>query len=190
MSLLITPALDLSGATNPVLSYNEQTDWASYAETQAVLYSTDYNAEMVDPLNEATWVTLNDVISEEDVWVSQSFALPTESSVAVVFLYTGYDGSEWHLDDVSIAEDVGLSIGENDSLDMVIYPNPVDGDYVTIQTPLNGDKLVEVFDVNGRKVMERLLTTDTLNVSSISAGMYIVKVTVEDQSNVSKLIIE
>ena len=86
--------------------------------------------------------------------------------------------------------DIGLSIGENDSLDMVIYPNPVDGDYVTIQTPLNGDKLVEVFDVNGRKVMERLLTTDTLNVSSISAGMYIVKVTVEDQSNVSKLIIE
>jgi hypothetical protein len=73
---------------------------------------------------------------------------------------------------------------------MVIYPNPVDGDYVTIQTPLNGDKLVEVFDVNGRKVMERLLTTNTLNVSSISAGMYIVKVTVEGQSNVSKLIIE
>jgi hypothetical protein len=86
--------------------------------------------------------------------------------------------------------DIGLSIGENDSLDMVIYPNPVDGDYVTIQTPLNGDKLVEVFDVNGRKVMERLLTTDTLNVGSISAGMYIVKVTVEDQSNVSKLIIK
>ena len=84
----------------------------------------------------------------------------------------------------------GLSIGENDSLDMVIYPNPVNGDYVTIQTPLNGDKLVEVFDVNGRKVMERLLTTDTLNVGSISAGMYIVKVTVEGQSNVSKLIIE
>ena len=370
VSLLITPALDLSGANNPVLSYNEQTNWSSYADTQAVLYSTDYNADMVDPLNEATWVPLNDVISEEDTWVSQSFALPAEPSVAVVFLYAGYDGSEWYLDDVSIAEgpaepnfvtadpnnnwvgwmevfdldgnfqfgsgwgvedlqtvlqpdvpnmilypnfnaynaddpywsngemgnkimqattqveswdmyngadltftgsvaehtmvegydtvyfikcldpdagyvdllnyeyvlplpesgefsvsvsgdllpegklvqfgfsviglnanpafdygkvvigDVGLSIGENDSLDMVIYPNPVDGDYVTIQTPLNGDKLVEVFDVNGRKVMERLLTTDTLNVSSISAGMYIVKVTVEDQSNVSKLIIE
>jgi hypothetical protein len=86
--------------------------------------------------------------------------------------------------------DIGLSIGENDSLDMVIYPNPVNGDYVTIQTPLNGDKLVEVFDINGRKVMERLLTTDTLNVGSISAGMYIVKVTVEGQSNVSKLIVE
>ena len=84
----------------------------------------------------------------------------------------------------------GLSISENDSLDMVIYPNPVNGDYVTIQTPLNGDKLVEVFDINGRKVMERLLTTDTLNVGSISAGMYIVKVTVEGQSNVSKLIVE
>ena len=76
------------------------------------------------------------------------------------------------------------------ALDMAIYPNPVNGDYVTIQTPLNGDRLVEVFDVNGRKVMERLLTTDTLNVGSISAGMYIVKVTVEGQSNVSKLIIK
>ena len=38
--------------------------------------------------------------------------------------------------------------------------------------------------------MERLLTTDILNVSSISAGMYIVKGIAEDQSNVSKPIIE
>ena len=83
-----------------------------------------------------------------------------------------------------------LSTSDIHALDMLIYPNPVNGDYVTIQTPLNGDKLVEVFEVNGRKVVERLITTNTLDVSSMSAGIYLVKVTVENQSNVSKLIIK
>ena len=74
-------------------------------------------------------------------------------------------------------------------LDMRIYPNPSNGSYVTIQTPVSGVKYVEVFDITGKRLINTSLSADTLDVSSMSTGMYLVKVTVEGQSKVSKLII-
>ena len=74
-------------------------------------------------------------------------------------------------------------------LDMIIYPNPTNESYVTIQTPVNGVKYVEVFDITGKRLINTALSADTLDVSSISAGLYLVKVTVEGQSKTSKLII-
>ena len=157
-------------------------------ETVYFIKCLDPDAGWTDMLEDAYVLPLPDS-GEFSVSVSGDL-LPAGKLVQFGFSVIGLNANPAFDYGKVVIGDIGLSIGENDSLDMVIYPNPVDGDYVTIQTPLNGDKLVEVFDVNGRKVMERLLTTDTLNVSSISAGMYIVKVTVEDQSNVSKLIIE
>jgi len=84
---------------------------------------------------------------------------------------------------------VALSTTDNELLEMLIYPNPVSGDYVTIQTPVNGVKYVEVFDITGKRLINTSLSADTLDVSSISSGLYLVKVTVEGQSKTSKLII-
>jgi hypothetical protein len=85
--------------------------------------------------------------------------------------------------------EAGLSVSNNTPLDMVIYPNPSNGSYVTIQTPVNGVKYVEVFDITGKRLINTSLSADTLDVSSISSGLYLVKVTVEGQSKTSKLII-
>jgi hypothetical protein len=74
-------------------------------------------------------------------------------------------------------------------LDMRIYPNPSNGSFVTIQTPVNGVKYVEVFDITGKRLINTSLSANTLDVSSMSAGMYLVKVTIEGQSKTSKLII-
>jgi 3-deoxy-D-arabino-heptulosonate 7-phosphate (DAHP) synthase class II len=81
-----------------------------------------------------------------------------------------------------------LGVNDVQSLDMNIYPNPVNGDFVTIQTPVNGVKYVEVFDITGKRLINTSLSADTLDVSSMSSGMYLVKVTVEGQSKTSKLI--
>ena len=76
------------------------------------------------------------------------------------------------------------------TLDMSLYPNPVDGNYVTIQTPINGVKEVEVFDILGKRVLNTNLISDSLDISELNSGVYMVKVTVENQSKVSKLIIK
>jgi len=90
---------------------------------------------------------------------------------------------------VSGSEDAPMSIGEVDVLEMRIYPNPVDGNFVTILSPVNGTKYIEVFDINGRRVMDTAINNNTLDVSSINSGFYMIKVTVEGQSKISKLVI-
>jgi len=82
-----------------------------------------------------------------------------------------------------------MSIDDVNVLDMRIYPNPVDGNFVTILSPINGTKYVQVFDITGKRLINTSLSADTLDVSSISSGMYLVKVTIEGQSKTSKLII-
>ena len=90
---------------------------------------------------------------------------------------------------INLVVDTSLSNEEINMLDMKIYPNPVNGNYVTIQTPVNGVKYVEVFDITGKRLINTSLSVDTLEVSSLSAGMYLVKVTVEGQSKTSKLVV-
>jgi hypothetical protein len=93
-----------------------------------------------------------------------------------------------NIDDLSIFSN-SLSTQDPEILEMNIYPNPVNGNFVTIQTPVNGVKYVEVFDITGKRLINTSLSADTLEVSSLSAGMYLVKVTVEGQSKTSKLVI-
>ena len=86
---------------------------------------------------------------------------------------------------------VSLSTPENERLDMIIYPNPVlNGDFVTIQTSVNGAKYVEVFDITGKRLITTTLSADTLDVSVLSSGIYLVNVTINGQTKVAKLIIK
>ena len=68
--------------------------------------------------------------------------------------------------------------------------NPVDGNHVTIKSPIGGDKYVELFDINGRRVLSTIISGDMLDVSSINTGFYMVEVTINGYKKVSKLIIE
>ena len=72
---------------------------------------------------------------------------------------------------------------------MMIYPNPVDGDFVTIQSPVEGLKEIQVYSVTGRKLMETTINGNTLDVSSFNTGFYMLKVSINGQSKVSKLVV-
>ena len=89
----------------------------------------------------------------------------------------------------TLAASSTLGIGDVELSDLKIYPNPVDGNYVTILSPVNGTKYIEVFDIMGRRVMDTTTNGDTLDVSSINSGFYMIKVTIDGQSKISKLIV-
>ena len=89
---------------------------------------------------------------------------------------------------VTIVESLGIN--DLELADLRIYPNPVDGNYVTIKSPINGDKYVKLFDINGRKVLSTTITGDILDISSINSGFYMVEITINGYTNISKLIIQ
>ena len=79
---------------------------------------------------------------------------------------------------INFTIDTGLSTTNNEKLDMRIYPNPVNENFVTIISPVQGLKEIEVYSVTGRKVMNTSTHKSTLNLSSFNTGFYMIKVTI------------
>jgi hypothetical protein len=73
---------------------------------------------------------------------------------------------------------------------MKLYPNPADGNYVTIQTSTYGVKQIEVFNLLGKLLLNTEIKTDNLDVSLLNEGVYLIKVSIEGKSKISKLIIK
>ena len=99
---------------------------------------------------------------------------------------SGYGETEDYT--VNIVE--ALSTSDFNILNLRIFPNPADTDFVTITSSVIGDKSIEVLDMNGRKVISTIITDDKLNISSLETGFYMTKVTIDGKTSTSKLIIE
>jgi len=73
------------------------------------------------------------------------------------------------------ADDVLFSSGilENSSIAINTYPNPVD-DLLTVKHQEKGTVVLNLWDSNGKLVMDSILTseTETVDMSSLSAGQY------------------
>ena len=70
-----------------------------------------------------------------------------------------------------------------------LYPNPVTNGKVYITTKNDFDKEIIIFDVLGKKVLQTQLSSRELNVSSLSPGVYIIKINENQATATRKLII-
>ena len=70
-----------------------------------------------------------------------------------------------------------------------LYPNPVSNGKVYISTKNDFDKEIIIFDVLGKKVLQTQLSSRELNVSTLSSGIYIIKINEKEASATRKLII-
>ena len=73
-----------------------------------------------------------------------------------------------------------------------VYPNPVKGNSLTVTTSSTELKTVNIFNVLGRKVFSQRFssTNKTMDISGISSGVYIMKVSEGNNIATKKLIIE
>jgi hypothetical protein len=72
---------------------------------------------------------------------------------------------------------------------LTIYPNPTSSGKIFIGTKLSLDKKVEIFNVLGKKVLETYSTSKEVNVSQLTAGVYIIKIKEGEATATRKLII-
>lgn len=79
---------------------------------------------------------------------------------------------------------------ENTSIEgLSLYPNPVSNGKVYISTKEDLEKEITIFDVLGKKVLQTQLNSRELNVSSLSPGVYIIKINENQATATRKLII-
>lgn len=76
--------------------------------------------------------------------------------------------------------------------DLSIYPNPVTNGkvFIYISSKQNSAKKVDFFDVLGKQIYSTQLTGKELNISTLSKGVYILKITEGNTSETRKLVIK
>lgn len=70
------------------------------------------------------------------------------------------------------------------------YPNPVSNGKIYITSKLSLDKDVAIYDVLGKRVFQSILTSKELNISTISPGVYIIKIREGEATATRKLIVK
>lgn len=120
------------------------------------------------------------------------------------------------ISNINIAGDVAISITDNSNLtssrvafddlswtcysslglesllqkDFKIYPNPSNGNFNIIFDEANSRHTVEIFSLVGQKLYENNnVTTESLSVTNLQNGTYLVKVTKDSKSRTEKIII-
>ncbi|MEJ2584403.1 MAG: T9SS type A sorting domain-containing protein [Robiginitalea sp.] len=71
-----------------------------------------------------------------------------------------------------------------------LYPNPVTQGRVYIVTAQNSPKKIRVFDVLGTPVLQTTILGNELNISELTAGIYLIQVYEKDKVATRKLIVK
>ncbi|WP_264520300.1 T9SS type A sorting domain-containing protein [Flavobacterium sp. N1994] len=84
-----------------------------------------------------------------------------------------------------------LGVSQNSAIaGLKIYPNPVSGGTLFIETAANAEKTITVYDVLGKQVLNTTTADSAVNVSSLHTGVYIVNITEEGKTASRKLVIK
>ena len=78
---------------------------------------------------------------------------------------------------------------DKENVFVFVYPNPVTNGVLYINTTANLEKNVAIFDVLGKQVLNTT-ATESVNVSNLKGGVYIVKITEEGKTATRKLVIK
>lgn len=83
-----------------------------------------------------------------------------------------------------------LSVDTFNKANFNIYPNPTNTGFVNITTKANTAVNVTVYDVLGKQVLNKTLNNNTLDVTSLTTGVYILKLNQNGTSTTKRLVVE
>jgi hypothetical protein len=65
----------------------------------------------------------------------------------------------------------------------------VQNNRVSIYSSIEGNKEITLFDANGRTVLQKTMTSDELDLTSVNKGVYFLQTKVGDTTSTTKLIV-
>lgn len=89
-----------------------------------------------------------------------------------------------------LTNDTPLSINNYENNLFVMYPNPSNTGFVNIKSNQMGAVQAQVFDMLGKQMIDTTVVNERIEVSSLNAGIYIVKLTQNDRTTTKKLILQ
>lgn len=208
---LVTNAIDLTNSKSANLNfkhaYANKTSSVFGANTLKVYASTDcgetwsrlrtvngFNLETASPTDNEFVPNGAGEWKDNSVIINQ---LAFEEHVMFKFEMTINDGNNFYLDDVMIDATIGEEevILTDNSVD--IFPNPTNGEFtLNVNLGISGELDVNIYNLNGQKVYHESIISGSgiaelkVNLSDMSSGMYMVKISSGDAIIMRKIILE
>ena len=79
---------------------------------------------------------------------------------------------------------------DNNINGLTMYPNPLKGNTLFLTSTANAAMSVQIFDLLGKEVLKSDVINNTVNVSKLNSGVYVVKITEEGKTATRKLVIQ
>lgn len=114
----------------------------------------------------------------------------------ITFRFYGYNaeatGGTFSIDDVVISGAAGVpaSVSKNEIAGLSIYPNPAKDGKLFITSDSNENKAVVIYDLLGKQVLKANMSTEAINIASLTSGAYFVKVTENNKTATRKLLVQ
>lgn len=181
---LISPAMDFTHFTNSKFQFYSAYNYTG--DPLAVLVSTDYTSG--DPSTNGTWndISASAVFSPGGwAWTPSGYinlGIADVSNVHIAFKYTSNatESRTWEIDEVIVAGNSGVGIGENDKVNYTtsIYPNPCNGLF-NAEMPENSKFVITVTNAQGLllKTVNADAKTIKIETTGMASGLYFVTLT-------------
>jgi len=170
------------GNNNNYSADNEFNEYYSYPKSD---YSDSFVLSNEGATTETITFDSNGGLGFYTALNNQQYQVLDRTETTMYLRNVGSEGKSWY---GKFTTDL-LSNPELEQLEMILFPNPVNTEFVTIKTFIRGIKSVEIFDINGRLVLKQSLQSELLDISKFNAGLFFVKVTMDGKSSTSKLIV-
>jgi hypothetical protein len=118
----------------------------------------------------------------------------TDLTLPITFRFYAYNaegtGGNFSIDDVVVSGNINtLSIADNNIEGLKMYPNPVSGNTLYLTSTNNLNMSVQIFDLLGKEVIKSNVINNAITISSLSSGIYVVKISEEGKTATRKLVI-
>ena len=159
--------------------------WSNYKDAAGTFIYQDATTSN-DPLRNN-----NAYLATATAWtqVSITVTVPTDA-VTLVLAVRAYNGGTASFDQFSVTSGTASTKNFDAIAGLALYPNPVSGNVLNITSTANSAMNVAIFDVLGKQVINTKVNNNTVNVSSLNAGVYIVKVTEDGKTATRKLVVK
>jgi thiol-disulfide isomerase/thioredoxin len=191
-NLLRLPKLHIE--ENTTLSYFVKAKDAAYLDNYSVLV---YDAQEDSLIDEGEFIVFEESVpSSEYTQRLIDLSAFAGQDVYIAFRHYNDEGNYWiYLDNIYVYA-TPLSVFENKIQGTLsLYPNPVNSScYVTFTTAVKEYVAIEFYNIQGQKVHSRTVSAvgeqvEHFNLSSLSPGVYLVKVSSESNQAYKRLVI-
>ncbi len=177
---LITPGIALGSYGNRFY-WEARSHDASFPDTYYVLISS------TDTQLSSFTDTIGYVVEEFATWTSRDVDLTSygynDVTVYIAFVNRTYDGFKLYIDDLRAEKESDLSVTPLAQLNPVVYPNPAQNH---VSVSVEGFISAEIVTLSGTSLVQS--TEETMDISDLPSGVYLVKIKVPSGELVKKLI--